>query len=193
MYQWKGSIFVESVLDFRTDATRKRFTVSLFVTSGVQTTSIRNLQLKAITFKRWESWKRNHQRYRTRDSKKKNFFHGGKFTIPRGSRNTYEGLHLPDRLIAECAHGPFDPTLYTVLGCPTAPPVDPFKSYPLMVQPQPLCKKVSIRHTHPWDTGPLGWPSIRIAKLPLGIPPIFHRFLFIDPPFLFYLLMEFEE
>lgn len=38
---------------------------------------------------------------------------------------------------------------------PTAPPVDPFKSYPLMVQFQPLCKKVSIRHTHPRDAGAL--------------------------------------
>lgn len=34
---------------------------------------------------------------------------------------------------------------------PTAPLVDPFKSYPLMVQSEPLCKKVSIRHTHPRD------------------------------------------
>lgn len=53
---------------------------------------------------------------------------------------------------------------------PTAPLVDPFKSYPLMVQSEPLCKKVSIRHTHPRDAESLDWPStaIHCETLPLG-------------------------
>lgn len=37
--------------------------------------------------------------------------------------------------------------LYILLQDPDRAPVDPFKSYPPMVQPQPLCKKVTIRHT----------------------------------------------
>lgn len=48
-----------------------------------------------------------------------------------------------------------------------------------------------LGHGAPWLTF-----NQNIAKLSFGIRPIFHRFSifpFIDAPFLFYLLMEFEE
>lgn len=71
--------------------------------------------------------------------------------------NTYEGLHRADRRLLECAYGRLRRTLYTSPKISDRAPANPFKSYPLtMLASRSLCKKVTIRHTHPpLDMDPL--------------------------------------
>jgi len=71
--------------------------------------------------------------------------------------NTYEGLHRADRRLLECAYNRLQQTLYTSSRISDRAPADPFKSYPLMMlASRSLCKKVTIRHTHPpLDMDPL--------------------------------------
>ena len=71
--------------------------------------------------------------------------------------NTYEGLHRADWRLLECAYNRLQQTLYTSSRISDRAPADPFKSYPLMMlASRSLCKKVTIRHTHPpLDMDPL--------------------------------------